>query len=75
VVTPPQVERLCCGQPFASKGYEAGAETAIRRLEDELWQASDQGRLGVLCDTSPCTARMLEQFRRPLRVSTHNTGP
>ena len=68
MVTPAQVDRLCCGQPFASKGYERSAETAVRRLEDALWQASDQGRWPVLCDTSPCTARMLEQFTRPLRV-------
>ena len=68
VVIPQRVDRLCCGMPFSSKGFEASAEQAVRRVEDSLWQASEQGRLPVLCDTSPCVARMLEQFKRPLRV-------
>jgi len=68
VVMPPKVDGLCCGMPFASKGFEESAETAVRRLEDTLWQVSEEGRLPVLCDTSPCVARMLDQFARPLRV-------
>jgi D-lactate dehydrogenase len=68
VVIPPHVDAQCCGMPFKSKGFEQSAETAVRRLEDELWQASESGRLPVLCDTSPCTARMREQFKKNMKV-------
>ncbi|MCW8908241.1 MAG: (Fe-S)-binding protein, partial [Sedimenticola sp.] len=37
-------------------------------LEAALWSASEEGRYPVLCDTSPCTLRMIEQFERPLQV-------
>ncbi len=67
-VIPPDVNAQCCGMPFKSKGYEESAETAVSRLQDSLWQASEEGRLPVLCDTSPCTARMQEQFDRQLEI-------
>ncbi len=68
VVIPPDVDAQCCGMPFKSKGFEQSAETAVRRLEDELWRASESGRLPVLCDTSPCTARMREQFKKDIKI-------
>ena len=68
VVVPAQLDAQCCGMPFASKGLNESAETAVRRLERVLWQASEQGRLPILCDTSPCTARMLERFEDGLQV-------
>jgi D-lactate dehydrogenase len=37
-------------------------------LEEVLWWAWEEGRLPVLCDTSPCTARMQEQFKKNIRV-------
>jgi len=68
VVIPPDVDAQCCGMPFSSKGLNKSAETAVRRLEQNLWQASEEGRLPVLCDTSPCTARMQEQFEKELQI-------
>ncbi|MCG8115935.1 MAG: FAD-binding oxidoreductase [Candidatus Thiodiazotropha endolucinida] len=68
VVTPTDINAQCCGMPFHSKGFVESAETSLNRLEETLWQASEQGRLPILCDTSPCTARMKEVFKRPLRV-------
>ena len=68
VVIPPDVNAQCCGMPFKSKGFTDSAESAVGRLQDSLWQASEEGRLPVLCDTSPCTARMQEQFDRPLQI-------
>ncbi|MGB0723449.1 MAG: FAD-binding and (Fe-S)-binding domain-containing protein [Gammaproteobacteria bacterium] len=68
VITPADVDRQCCGMPFASKGLSESADSAARRLEAALWEASEQGTLPILCDTSPCTARMLETFTRPLPI-------
>jgi D-lactate dehydrogenase len=68
VVIPPRVDAQCCGMPFSSKGFEDSAAVALGRLQDSLWQASEEGRLPVLCDTSPCTARMQLEFDKPLAV-------
>jgi len=68
VVVPTDVDAQCCGMPFSSKGLNESAETAVRRLEEVLWQASEEGRLPVLCDTSPCTARMQEQLDKKLKI-------
>jgi D-lactate dehydrogenase len=67
-IEPEQVDAQCCGMPFNSKGFGDSAETAVRRLEDSLWRASEQGRLPIVCDTSPCTARMREQFKRDMAI-------
>jgi D-lactate dehydrogenase len=68
IVTPADVDSQCCGMPFSSKGFVDSAQSAVRRLEESLWQASEQGRLPIVCDTSPCTARMQAQFDRPMQI-------
>ena len=40
----------------------------MKQLEAVLWEASEQGAHPVLCDTSPCTLRMIEQFEKPLKI-------
>lgn len=66
MITLPPQQGHCCGLPFASKGAKEAAETQLRQLEEALWIASEEGTLPVLCDTSPCTTRMVEQFKRPI---------
>jgi D-lactate dehydrogenase len=68
VILPERPEGLCCGMALESKGLPEQAEQSLRRLEQALWEASDQGRHPILCDTSPCTFRMIEQISRPLRI-------
>ncbi|PWQ98868.1 FAD-binding and (Fe-S)-binding domain-containing protein [Leucothrix pacifica] len=67
-IIPDKVDKLCCGMPFASKGYPEAAEQSSKQLEMMLWEASEQGKYPVLCDTSPCTLRMIEQFEKPLKL-------
>jgi D-lactate dehydrogenase len=55
---PRQMESLCCGTPFESKGFMAQADAKARDLEAALLDATDGGRLPVLVDTSPCLYRM-----------------
>lgn len=68
VVIPSDVNALCCGMPFNSKGYTESAETALGRVRSNLWQASEEGRLPVLCDASPCTARLQERLKDDLDI-------
>ena len=68
VLVPADVDRQCCGMPFNSKGLAEAAGSSVARLQASLWQASEHGKLPVVCDASPCTARMLEQFTRPMQV-------
>lgn len=49
---------LCCGQAFLSKAYEDAARVAAEKLVDALWDATERGTVPVVCDTSPCTARL-----------------
>ncbi|PWQ95150.1 FAD-binding and (Fe-S)-binding domain-containing protein [Leucothrix arctica] len=67
-ITPPSIDKLCCGLPFASMGFPDSAGSSIKQLEAVLWEASEQGKYPVLCDTSPCTLRMIEQFEKPMKL-------
>jgi D-lactate dehydrogenase len=51
---PDGVSDHCCGMPFSSKGYKEAATAAASRLVGALWEWSEEGRLPVVLDTSPC---------------------
>jgi D-lactate dehydrogenase len=55
---PEGMQGLCCGTPFESKGFFKQADNKSTELETALLRASDDGRIPVLCDTSPCLYRM-----------------
>ena len=58
VVFPENMDALCCGTIWDSKGLPEIAERKLRELENALWTASDKGRYPVVCDQSPCLHRM-----------------
>jgi len=58
VVFPPEVDSLCCGLAFDSKGFREAGDAKSAELERALLEASRGGELPVLCDTSPCLQRM-----------------
>ncbi|WP_271409255.1 FAD-binding and (Fe-S)-binding domain-containing protein [Pseudomonas sp. Q1-7] len=60
VVFPENLDSLCCGQPFASKGYAEQADNKRRELLDALLAASRGGLDPIYCDTSPCTLRLVQ---------------
>ena len=66
VVTPEPIEELCCGMAFASKGFRNQGDRKASELEAALLEASDNGRLPILFDMSPCLARMQEVLRESL---------
>lgn len=58
VILPRRLGGLCCGMPFESKGLQGIADAKSAALEAALRAASDNGRLPILFDTSPCALRM-----------------
>ena len=64
VIFPQNMEKLCCGTIWESKGMMDIADRKTRELEEALWEASRQGRYPVLCDQSPCLHRMRETIHR-----------
>lgn len=64
VVFPENMERLCCGTIWESKGMADIADRKTAELEEALWRASGEGRWPVLCDQSPCLHRMREKIGR-----------
>ena len=54
VYIPKKVVGTCCGVPFSSKGYEQGHQVAANRAIERFWEWSEEGRLPVVLDTSPC---------------------
>ena len=63
VVFPDDMDSLCCGQPFASKGYAEQAEHKRQELIGALLHASRGGLDPVYCDTSPCTLRLVQDLK------------
>lgn len=68
IILPKSLENLCCGMPFSSKGFTKQAEQKSTELEKELIAASNNGEYAVLCDTSPCTKKMLESFISDIKI-------
>jgi len=68
VLFPSNMEKLCCGVVFESKGFFSQADRKTDELEQELLESSKGGEYPVLCDTSPCLYRMRRAFKSNLRV-------
>ena len=58
VIFPENMDKMCCGQIWESKGMLDIADRKSGELEEALWKASEQGRYPVLCAQSPCLHRM-----------------
>jgi D-lactate dehydrogenase len=68
ILFPEDLPNLCCGMPFSSKGYNDAAHTKSSQLELALLHASEFGEYPILCDTSPCTKKMMESFSHKLSI-------
>ncbi|MEJ5225990.1 MAG: (Fe-S)-binding protein, partial [Anaerolineales bacterium] len=56
---PPDVTGVCCGMPFASKGYEAAYRASLKRAIEAFWMWSEGGRYPIVIDTTSCTHSLL----------------
>src|ERR1022692_627052 len=52
---PRDVAGTCCGTPFSSKGLSKAHEISINAAIERCWAWSEQGRMPIVIDTSPCT--------------------
>jgi D-lactate dehydrogenase len=68
VILLPDMDRLCCGMAFDSKGFFAEADAKSRELEAVLLISSNDGEYPVLCDTSPCLFRMRQALDKKLKL-------
>ncbi|WP_368496566.1 FAD-binding and (Fe-S)-binding domain-containing protein [Herbiconiux sp. A18JL235] len=73
LVLPDDVDSLCCGTPWSSKGLPDGAAVMRERVLASLRRATRDGELPVVCDASSCTEGILHQIeadtaRPPMRV-------
>ncbi|SEE84161.1 FAD-binding and (Fe-S)-binding domain-containing protein [Ruania alba] len=49
------IDGLCCGTPWASKGFTQGQDAMAARVADAVLAATDGGRAPVVCDAASCT--------------------
>ena len=60
IIFPENLNKLCCGMPFASKGFVKQGNQKSVELLSALIKASDEGKYPILFDTSPCLQRIKE---------------
>ncbi len=68
VIYPENLNQLCCGMAFSSKGYSEAGIKKSKELEAALIKASEDGTYPVLCDMSPCLFTMREHMEGSLHL-------
>lgn len=68
VIYPENLNSLCCGMAFSSKGYTEAGQKKSNELEATLIKASENGKYPVLCDMSPCLFTMKENMKSGLKL-------
>ncbi len=63
VIFPENMQDLCCGMIWESKGLPRVAAVKVSQLEEALLKASENGKYPVLCDQSPCLHRMRDHIK------------
>ncbi len=54
IIYPNKITKLCCGMPFSSKGFFEQGDKKSEELYNSLNEASNNGELPIIFDTSPC---------------------
>lgn len=62
VTVPKDIDSQCCGMAFQSKGQFDAAKQKSEALNRLLLDASDNGRIPIVCDVSPCLLSMKESL-------------
>lgn len=68
IIYPENLNNLCCGMAFASKGFKQQGDEKADELVTALNKASKNGKYPVLYDTSPCMYRTKEY------IAIHNNA-
>jgi D-lactate dehydrogenase len=64
---PEDTQGICCGMPFASKGYATAYKTMLHRTLLKFWDWSEAGKYPIVIDTTSCT--------HTLRTCGNNLSP
>jgi D-lactate dehydrogenase len=59
VFIPSDVEGICCGVPFSSKGFDQAHDVLANQTVEKFYQWSEDGKLPIVTDTTPCTYAMV----------------
>jgi D-lactate dehydrogenase len=62
VIYPPDLDNLCCGMPFQSKGMFTAADSKSAEIEKILLEITENGTLPVYSDTSPCSLLLKDKL-------------
>lgn len=68
IIYPANMDKLCCGMMFSSKGYVEAGKKASDELQAALLKASENGRYPILCDMSPCLYTMRSNMEGVLKL-------
>jgi D-lactate dehydrogenase len=68
ILFPDNLNELCCGTPFASKGFKEQEKMKSDELEKELLKITNNGEIPVLCETGTCTKKMLDNFSSNMKI-------
>ena len=67
VIRPASIGSLCCGTPWKSKGITKGYAAMVDETVAELWVASRQGELPVVCDNSSCSEGLVHALESSVK--------
>lgn len=68
VIFPENINTLCCGKAFDTKGLVDEARVKAGEMEAALLQASNNGQHPIFCETSPCLAHMRKVLDQRLKM-------
>ena len=57
---PEKLNETCCGMAFCSKGYSKAGKAMTEQTIDLLYEASENGKIPIVIDTTPCSLHLLE---------------
>eukprot|EP01026_Neomeris_dumetosa_P054152 TRINITY_DN485_c0_g1_i8.p1 TRINITY_DN485_c0_g1~~TRINITY_DN485_c0_g1_i8.p1 ORF type:complete len:1081 (-),score=181.75 TRINITY_DN485_c0_g1_i8:318-3560(-) len=65
VIYPEGLQSTCCGMLFNTRGFKKAAATKSAELEQALMKASDNGKIPIVVDTSPCLGQIKTSLSEP----------
>jgi D-lactate dehydrogenase len=68
VIYPENLDQLCCGMPFQSKGMFEAADYKAAETEAMLLKATNNGEYPVFSDTSPCSLRLKDNTDQRIKL-------
>ena len=58
LLIPENIDHVCCGTPYSSKGYSAASQAMANNTITSLYNNSNHGKIPIIIDTSPCTYQL-----------------